>query len=197
MPGSVLAHWSSVFTYRRVQNCEATSQHRERKVDTRCDATASKHVAISHDSCGIGRCSEGGQCIAPGPVRCGALTLKKSRRAEHQRAGTDGGHITRGLGEAPELRKQFLILHGFDRAEAARHANERAALDVCKPPHFCEHEPTIGLEVPTRARGQNALGAGKARKNFVRTGEIELSDVRINRKDDRKLFSHGDLPCSQ
>jgi hypothetical protein len=39
------------------------------------------------------------------------------------------------------------------------------------------------------------MGAGKARKNFVKAGEIQLVDVGINRKDDGKLFNHGDLPC--
>jgi hypothetical protein len=44
------------------------SQHRERKVDTRCDATASKDVAVPYHSRGIGNCPECGQCVTPGPV---------------------------------------------------------------------------------------------------------------------------------
>src|SRR5690606_28772261 len=73
------------------------------------------------------------------------------------------------------------------------HADHLAALELVQVGQAGEHQP-VGLDIDPAHRGDGDLGVRQAAEHLVRTGEIELGDPLIERKDDTERLGHRRPP---
>ena len=122
----------------------------------------------------------------------GALAGEEPGGAQDQRAGAHRGDVARPAAEPPDLAHERRVRHRLHGAEAARHAEHVAALDLRQVGEARERQP-VRFDVLAAHRRRGHLGVGRPHQHLMRAGEIKVGDARIEGEDDAEL-GHAGLP---
>ena len=159
------------------------------EVDSRGHAAAGDDIAVDHHALGDRRRAERAQHLAAHPVRRGALALKQSRGAEHQRAGAHARDVARAFRLTADEVERLGIVEQRVHASAAGHADEIELRAVRERRGRRDLHAAARRHRLSRFPDEMHFRVGKLDEDLVRAGHVELRDVGEQQKTD--VEGHG------
>ena len=117
------------------------------------------------------------------------LAPQEPGRGQGQRAGAHRGQVLGPLAQALDLTHEGGVDDGLGDAEAARHAQHVAPIDVRQAGEVGEGQ-AVALDRLAGDAGDDHLRVRQARQELLRAGEVQVGDARIEGENDAGLGGH-------